>query len=183
MSRIGKKIIPIPQGVTVTLSDTELHVKGPKGEDVLGMHPNVHVAQSENAVTVTVDNEEEKNMRALWGTYRQLIANCLIGVTQGFEKKLEMVGVGYKAALKGDVLSLEVGFSHPVDITLPKGVSVAVEKNTMTVTGVNKQIVGAVSAAIRKIRPPEPYKGKGIKYTNEVIRRKAGKAAKAAGAK
>ena len=183
MSRIGKKPIAIPVGVTVTHENGTLTVKGPKGQDMLMLHPMISVTQEGAALQVHVSEPEEKQGRALWGLHRALIANMVQGVQQGFEKKLEMVGVGYKSALQGRNLTLEVGFSHPVVFSIPEGLNVSVEKNAMTITGLNKQAVGAFASKIRAIRKPEPYKGKGIKYAGEVIRRKAGKAAKAAGAK
>lgn len=183
MSRIGKKSIAVPANVTVTIEGDTVKVKGPKGEDLLRLHPNVHVSLEAGELAVTVNNPEEKQDRALWGLHRALLANMVRGVGQPFEKKLEMVGVGYKVALQGRKLVLEVGFSHPVEVELPEGITATVEKNVITLTGVNKQQVGEMAAQIRAIRKPEPYKGKGIKYVGEVIRRKAGKAAKAAGAK
>jgi len=183
MSRIGKKPIIIPKEVTVTVQERTVSAKGPKGQDSLELHPAVSVGLQEGTLLVSVSAPEEKQSRALWGLYRALLANMIQGVLRGFEKKLEMVGVGYKAALQGRMLTLEVGFSHPVAFAIPEGLQVSVEKNTLTITGLNKQLVGAFAAKVRSIRKPEPYKGKGIKYAGEIIRRKAGKAAKAAGAK
>lgn len=183
MSRIGKKPILIPKGVTVVIKGDMLSVKGPKGEEALKLHPAVSVQEGDGMLNVSVALPEEKSQRALWGLYRALIANMIRGVVTPFEKKLEMVGVGYKAAMQGKKLTLEVGFSHPVVIELPEGVTGAVEKNVITLVGLNRQVVGQIAAKIRGVRKPEPYKGKGIKYAGEVIRRKAGKAAKAAGAK
>lgn len=174
MSRIGKLPIEIPSGVDFSIVGATVTVKGPKGTLTATLHPHVTVADG----VVSVKNPEDQKDRALWGTTRRLIGNMIIGVTKGFEKKMEAVGVGYKAAAAGPKLTLEVGFSHPVTITMPAGVNVAVEKNTITVSGIDKQLVGETAAAIRRVRPPEPYKGKGIKYVDEVIRRKAGKAAK-----
>lgn len=183
MSRIGKKPIAVPGDVTVTIEGDTVKIKGPKGEDHLRLHPDVHVTHGEGMLKVSVDHSEEKQNRALWGLYRALLANLVKGVTAGFEKKLEMVGVGYKAAVQGKKLVLEVGFSHPVEVPLPEGITAAVDKNIITISGINRALVGQVTATIRAIRKPEPYKGKGIKYVGEVIRRKAGKAAKAAGTK
>ncbi len=179
MSRVGKKPITIPQGVTVTPVDTTLSVKGPKGELSLQSPAAVQFVVSDSELTVAVANPEVKIERSLWGTYRKLAANMIEGVSKGFETKMEMVGVGYKAQVSGDTLTLEVGFSHPVLINLPTGIKAVVEKTFLTLTGIDKQMLGQVAANIRKIRPPEPYKGKGIKYVGEQIRRKAGKAAKA----
>lgn len=183
MSRIGKKLIAIPKGVTVTLLEGQVRVKGPKGENAMAVHPSVSISQSEDTLTVAVKNPEEKSDRALWGLYRALLSNLIQGVHTPFELKLEMVGVGYKAALQGKNLVLELGFSHPVTLPIPEGVQCTVEKNVMTLSSIDKQAVGQFAASIRAYRKPEPYKGKGIKYAGEVIRRKAGKAAKAAGAK
>lgn len=183
MSRIGKKPIIIPKGVTITIKGDMLSVKGPKGEEELKLHSAVSVKEADGALNISVANPDEKSERALWGLYRALIANMVRGVVTPFQKKLEMVGVGYKAALQGKKLTLEVGFSHPVIVELPEAVTGTVEKNVITLTGLNRQVVGQIAAKIREFRKPEPYKGKGIKYAGEVIRRKAGKAAKAAGAK
>ncbi|MDO8505458.1 MAG: 50S ribosomal protein L6 [bacterium] len=183
MSRIGKKPISIPKGVTVVISEGKVQVKGPKGENNMALHPEVMISQVDDTLTVTVARPEEKECRALWGLYRALLANLVQGVYTTFERKLEMVGVGYKAALQGKNLVLELGFSHPVTLAIPEGVQCTVEKNTIVLSGVDKQAVGQFAARIRAYRKPEPYKGKGIKYAGEVIRRKAGKAAKTAGAK
>lgn len=186
MSRIGKKSISIPKGVTVTLLEGEVQVKGPKGENAMAVHPDVMISQSDDTLTVTVKRPEEKDDRALWGLHRALLANLVRGVHTPFERKLELVGVGYKAAVQGKNLVLELGFSHPIELPIPagaQGVQCVVEKNIITLTGVDKHAVGQFTAMIRAFRKPEPYKGKGIKYVGEIIRRKAGKAAKAAGAK
>lgn len=181
MSRIGKKIRVLPAGVTAELKGAELIVKGPKGELRERIHSRVTVVINGTEVTVQVVNGENKRDRALWGTFSSLIENMIEGVTTGFKKKLEINGVGYKAALKGANLVLEVGFSNPVEVKPMDGVKFSVEKNIITVEGSNKQQVGEMAAMIRRVRKPEPYKGKGIKYIDEVIRRKAGKtAAKAA---
>ncbi|KKU12392.1 MAG: 50S ribosomal protein L6 [Parcubacteria group bacterium GW2011_GWC2_45_7] len=183
MSRIGKKNIIIPKGVTVQIAENTVTVQGPKGQDVLVMHPSVKVEEAESVLAVSVKNPDEKQDRALWGLHRALLANIIQGVTRGFEKKLEMIGVGYKAALKDKSLVLELGFSHPVEVVLPEGISCTVEKNIITLSGINKQLVGEIAAQIRRLRKPEPYKGKGIRYAGEFVRRKAGKATKTAGAK
>lgn len=183
MSRIGKKLISIPAGVTVTIADGRISAKGPKGENSFALHGNVSVAQGNGELTVSVKNPDEKSDRALWGLFRALAANLVKGVHTPFERKLEMVGVGYKAAVQGKKIVLELGFSHPVELSIPEGVQCVVEKNAITLSGVDNHAVGQFAANIRSFRKPEPYKGKGIKYAGEVIRRKAGKAAKAAGAK
>ena len=183
MSRIGKKPISIPKGVVVSILEGKVQVKGPKGENVMAIHPEVIISQADDTLTVAVKRPEEKEARALWGLHRALLANLVQGVHTTFERKLEMVGVGYKAALQGTNLVLELGFSHPVTLSIPEGVQCAVEKNTMLLSGIVKQAVGQFAARIRAYRKPEPYKGKGIKYAGEIIRRKAGKAAKTAGSK
>ncbi len=188
MSRIGKKPIQIPSGVEVAIDDQEVRVKGPKGELKLPLHRHVRVARTKHdelgdVLAVTVKDENDKKDRALWGLFSRLVANLVTGVTKGYEKSLEFVGVGYKIAMNGKTVKMDVGFSHEVDFPLPAGIEGKVEKNTLTLSGIDKQLVGEVAARIRRIRKPEPYKGKGIKYVDEVIRRKAGKAAKATGAK
>ncbi len=181
MSRIGKKPIVIPSEVTTDLGTALIKVKGPKGELQLSLHPRVSVAQSEEGLLVTVKNENLKQDRALWGLFRALIQNMIEGVMTGFTKSLEVNGVGYKAALAGKKLVLNLGYSHPIELEIPAGLEVKIEKSLITTTGANKQQVGQFAAVVRGKRPPEPYKGKGIKYTDEVIRRKAGKVVKAVG--
>lgn len=183
MSRIGKQPIKIPHDVSVRIDDRAVHVKGPKGECSLALHPSVLCAQSDDSVTVTVQNPENGTERALWGLFQRLIANMVVGVTQGFSKQLEVNGVGFKAALAGNQLTLALGFSHPVVFTFPDGITGNVEKNVITISGIDKQLVGETAARIRGLKKPEPYKGKGIKYVSETIRRKAGKAGKAGGKK
>ncbi len=181
MSRIGKKIRVLPANVSAEVKDNEFVVKGPKGELRQKLHSRVTVVVSGNEVSVKVANEGSTRDRALWGTFSSLIENAIAGVTGGFKKQLEINGVGFKAALKGNNLSLEVGFSHPVEVKSLPGIKVTVEKNIITVEGTDKQMVGEMAAMIRRVKKPEPYKGKGIKYVDEVLRRKAGKtAAKAA---
>lgn len=182
MSRIGKKPIVVPQGVTVEIQNGEVLVKGPKGEDRLKLNPAVSVVLENGELIVSVKNKTDKKERSLWGLFRALLMGRVEGVTKGYEKKLEMQGVGFKASLAGKKLILEVGFSHPVEVVLPEGVEVAVEKNIITVKGINKEAVGAFAACTRSVFEPEPYQGKGIRYVGEVVRRKAGKAAKTAGA-
>jgi len=179
MSRIGKKPIDIPAGVKVKIDGQHITVTGPKGELEHTVHRLVSVTQSDNQIILNIDNIEDKTQKALWGTNRQLVANLLTGVTQGYSKQLEINGVGYKAEVKDDILILLVGFSHPVKVKLPPRVSVKVDKNIITLESIDKQLVGEVAANIRKVRKPEPYKGKGIKYIDEVILRKAGKQVKA----
>jgi large subunit ribosomal protein L6 len=181
MSRIGKKIRVVPAGVTATVTDGQFKVKGPKGELSMPIHPRVSIKSDAGQITVSVKDENYTRDRALWGTFSSLIANMLKGVTDGFQKKLEINGVGYKASLKGTDLVLEVGFTHPVTVKATPGIKFTVEKNVITVEGADKHAVGEMAALVRRVRKPEPYKGKGIKYSDEVIRRKAGKtAAKAA---
>lgn len=174
MSRIGKLPVPIPQGVEVTLGKTSIEVKGPKGALITPMHEKIAYEKAENAVVLSrVDNT--RVARAQHGLRRTLLANLVEGVTKGFAKTLEVVGVGYKVSVQGKVVVLIVGFSHPVNFALPQGVEAKAEGNKLTVAGIDKQLVGEVAAKIRRVRPPEPFKGKGIKYADEHIRRKAGK--------
>ncbi len=180
MSRIGKQLIALPDGVTATIADGMVTIKGPKGELKQALHPLVTVKQAEEGITVHVTNEEKKSERAFWGLFASLIVNMVVGVTEGYEKKLEINGVGYRVAKQGNGLKFELGFSHPIEFPMPEGVNAEVEKNIVIISGIDKQKVGQVAADIRKLRKPEPYKGKGIKYVDEIIRRKAGKAAKAA---
>lgn len=182
MSRIGKKPIPIPQGVTITVAQGSITVKGPKGELYRILHPNVSVKTEDGHALVTVKDPQDKNDRALWGLWGSLIRNMVAGVVNPFSKQLQFVGVGYKVALSGQKLVFEVGFSHPVEFDLPRGIEARVEKNTVTLSGIDKELVGEIAARLRSHRPPEPYKGKGIKYSDEVVRRKAGKSAKAGSA-
>lgn len=177
MSRIGKLPIVIPAGTEVRLDNGWIVVKGAKGELKKMLHPAVKLGLGENEITVTVENEHDKKNKALWGLWRNLIQNLVIGVNQGYTKKLEINGVGYRANVQGKKVVLSVGFSHPVDFNLPEGISAQVDGNEITVSGNDKELVGETAARLRRIKPPEPYKGKGIKYSDEVIRRKAGKAA------
>lgn len=181
MSRIGKKIRTIPAGVNAEIKNGELSVTGPAGELKLRLHPHVTVMVKDNAISVAVAAPTQKRDRALWGTFSSIIGNMLTGVTTGFKTQLEINGVGYKAALQGENLVLEAGFTHPVIVKPFPGIKFTVEKNIITVAGFDKQLVGEAAALVRKVKPPEPYKGKGIKYVTEIIQRKAGKtAAKAA---
>lgn len=177
MSRVGKKVRIIPAGVQVEVKQNRLVVKGPKGELTQLIHPRVTVSVADGKVEVSVANPENKTDRALWGTFSSIIANLMEGVTVGFKKQLEISGVGYKAAMNGNTLVLEVGFSHPVNFIPSPDVKVSVEKNIITVEGFEKQVVGEMAAQIRAVKKVEPYKGKGIKYTDEIVRRKAGKTA------
>lgn len=177
MSRIGKQPVPVPDGVHVSVTGLTVTVAGPKGELQQTMPEGVGITVDDGEVVVTRDSDS-RDHRARHGLVRSLIANMVIGVTDGYEKRLEMVGVGYRAQQKGRDLELQVGFSHPVDIEAPDGIELVVtDQTTIQVKGIDKTLVGQVAANIRKVRPPEPYKGKGIKYVDEVIRRKAGKAA------
>lgn len=182
MSRVGKKPIIIPAGVTVTVEPGRILVRGPKGELARRPAPEVKIETVDQLISVTVAHPEEDRERALWGTWAAHIRNMIQGVTQGFKKQLEVNGVGYRIAAQGAELKLEVGFSHPIIYQLPPTMQAKVEKNLITLESADVEALGKVAAAIRAIRPPEPYKGKGIKYHDEVIRRKAGKAVKAAAA-
>jgi large subunit ribosomal protein L6 len=175
MSRIGKKTIAIPKGVTVTLNGQTVSVKGPKGERTWTVAEEIEVTQSGDELSLTPRSDTQR-ARAMWGLSRTLVANMVTGVTEGFERSLELVGVGYRAALKGKDLSLQLGFSHDVDIKAPEGITFAVPKQTeIKISGSDKQAVGQIAAVIRKLRPPEPYKGKGVRYAGETVRRKEGK--------
>lgn len=177
MSRIGKQPINIPEGVEIKIDQDKINVKGPKGELSQDVHRLVKVEQKENELIVSVKNPAEKFQKSLWGLFRRLIANMVAGVTDGFSKQLEVNGVGYKAEVKGDVLHLQLGYSHPIEYKIPEGTEIGVEKNIITVAGIDKQLIGQTAAEIRSLRKPEPYKGKGIKYVDEIIRRKVGKTA------
>lgn len=177
MSRIGKKPIDIPAGVQVQISGSLVKVKGPKGELSVNLPPRVLAALENNQFKVSVTDEKLRSDRALWGLSARLMANLIEGVTNGFEKKLELQGIGYKAAVAGEGLELQIGYSHPVKFPLPPGIKAAVEKNVITISGIDKQLVGNTAAAIRALRKPEPYKGKGIRYLGETIKLKPGKAA------
>ena len=177
MSRIGKQPINIPSGVEVTIAGDMIKVKGPKGELEQKIHPKVKIEKNGDVITVSVANPEDKEDRSLWGLFGSLVQNMVTGVTAGFFKKLEVNGVGYKVALSGKKLVLNLGYSHPIEFEMPAGTSAEVVKNVIIVNGIDKQVVGATAAKIRSFRKPEPYKGKGIKYIDEVIRRKAGKTA------
>jgi large subunit ribosomal protein L6 len=174
MSRIGKKPVPIPGGVTITLKDGSVAVKGPKGELKRPLPEGVTVTASKTEIAVTRDSDEGA-IRARHGLVRALINNMVEGVTKGFERKLEINGVGYKAEVAGEKLNMALGYSHPVVYILPKGITAKVEKNVVTLAGSDRELLGQTAAKVRSFRPPEPYKGKGIKYMEEVIKRKVGK--------
>jgi large subunit ribosomal protein L6 len=176
MSRIGKAPIGLPAGVDVSYDDNTVVVKGPKGTLSQDLDPRISVAIDDGVLTVTRENDE-REARALHGLSRALIANMVIGVSDGYSKELQAVGVGYRGALKGKTLELQVGYSHPVVIEAPDGITFEVPEPTrFIISGIDKQLVGQVAANIRAVRPPEPYKGKGIRYVDEYVRRKAGKA-------
>jgi large subunit ribosomal protein L6 len=178
MSRIGRKSIPVPAGVDVTITGQTVKVKGPKGELSHTVAEPITVEQDGPELHVNRPNDERK-AKELHGLSRTLVANMIVGVTEGYKKTLEINGTGYRVTAKGKDLEFALGFSHPVPVAAPAGITFAVERPTQfTVSGIDKQLVGEVAANIRKIRPPEPYKGKGVKYQGEVIRRKAGKAGK-----
>jgi large subunit ribosomal protein L6 len=183
MSRIGKRPVVVPKGATASLAGSLLSVKGPKGQLSMDVAPErysrIAVAASDGAITVT-RREETREGRTEQGLVRALIQNMVSGVSTGFTRTLELVGVGYKCEVKGKVLNLSLGFSHPVDFPIPEGITITVDKQTrVTLTGADKHEVGETAAQIRRLRPPEPYKGKGIRYADEVVRRKVGKAAAA----
>lgn len=178
MSRIGKQPIPVPAGVEVTIDGSTVTVKGPKGTLTQSFDPAMQITLEDSVITVTRPNDERRN-RSLHGLTRTLVANMVTGVSEGFRKDLEIVGVGYRAVLKGSDLDLSLGLSHPMVVTAEEGITFEVPApNRISVSGIDKQRVGQVAAEIRKIRPPEPYKGKGIRYAGEHVRRKVGKAAK-----
>ncbi|MBE1553105.1 50S ribosomal protein L6 [Sporosarcina limicola] len=179
MSRIGKKPIEVPANVTVTLSDNNfVTVKGPKGELTNTFNTDIKIEQEGNVITL-IRPSESKQHRSIHGTTRSLLDNMVTGVSQGFERTLELVGVGYRAQLQGKKLVLNVGYSHPVEFTPEEGIEVEVPANTkIIVRGINKERVGALASNIRQVRPPEPYKGKGIRYQGEQVRRKEGKTGK-----
>lgn len=177
MSRIGKKPVTVPKGVDVTLQGQSMKVKGPNGELALDIHPDMSVAMEDGEVRVERPSDQPAH-RALHGLTRALIANMIEGVTSGFSRTLEIVGVGYRAEMKGSSLNLALGFSHPVEFSPPAGVTIECpNQTTVVVKGADKQAVGQAAAVIRGFRPPEPYKGKGIRYQGEQVRRKAGKTA------
>ncbi len=191
MSRVGKKPIEIPQGVEVKIEGEKVTIKGPKGELSKELPPEIKIELKDATPSITLPPQarpsgkilvvspriETKRTKALWGLTRSLLANSIEGLTTGYEKKLEIEGLGYRALIEGEDLVLRVGFTHPVKIKAPEGIKFSVEKNVISVSGIDKELVGQIAAKIRKVKPPEPYKGKGIRYFGEVIRRKAGKKA------
>ncbi len=176
MSRIGKQSIQIPDGVEIKINNNLILAKGPKGELSRELHPDINAEIKDKEILVTL-KEDKKDNNVIWGTYRALISNMVTGVNKGFEKRLLFEGIGFKAAVNGNKLVLSLGFSHPIEIDAPKDVTFKVEKNTINISGPNKDLVGQVTADIRALKKPEPYKGKGIRYEKEVIKRKAGKKA------
>jgi large subunit ribosomal protein L6 len=180
MSRIGRKPLEIPKGVTISITNDQISTKGPKGTLSMPRHSAIEVKQAKEDGKDVVVFERKGNLgpeRAAHGLMRALVGNMLVGVTNGFSKTLEINGVGYKAEVKGPKVVLSLGFSHPIEYALPEGISAKVEKNSLILSGIDKQAVGAAAAKVRSYRPPEPYKGKGIKYVTETILRKAGKTA------
>ena len=176
MSRVGKQPVILPSGVEVALDEGKIEVKGPKGALSRELHPLVKISQEEGKLIVAPADDSLK-ARGLWGLFRSLINNMVMGVSQGFSRVLEINGVGYRAEASGSTLKLTLGFSHPVEFALPEGIGATVDKNTIiTLSGIDKELLGQTAATIRAFRPPEPYKGKGIKYAEETIRRKVGKA-------
>ena len=180
MSRIGKKPIDILEGVEVKINGQEVVIKGKLGQLTVNVHQDVAVSQEDKQLVLAIKDIEDKKEKSLWGLSRTLINNAILGVTEGFAKELEINGVGFKAAVQGKKLVLNVGFSHPVEYSFPDDIKIEVEKNNIKISGIDKQAVGQIAAEIRAVKKPEPYKGKGIKYIDEHIRRKAGKVVKAA---
>jgi len=175
MSRIGKKAVAVPNGVTVTIDGQTVSVKGPKGLLSWTVAEEIEIKQ-EGGELLLAKRVESTRAQAMWGLSRTLVNNMVVGVTEGYERTLELVGVGYRAAMKGQALSMQLGFSHDVDIKPPAGVTFATPKQTeIKISGIDKQLVGETAARIRRIRPPEPYKGKGVRYAGEQVRRKEGK--------
>lgn len=174
MSRIGKLPIPVPSGVEIKVGPEDIEIKGPKGTLKTPHSPLLNYELADGHLSITRKADDHVS-RAQHGLRRTLVANCVEGVTKGFSKALEVIGVGYRVAVKGDMVELSVGYSHPVIVELPAGIKAAVEGQVLTLSGIDKELVGETAARIRRIRKPEPYKGKGIKYVNEVIRRKVGK--------
>ena len=180
MSRVGKKPILIPEDVEVKIEGQKVVIKGPRGELFREIRPEIKVEIKGNQLSVSPKIETKKT-KALWGLTRALLNNLTRGVTEGYEKKLQLEGLGYRASFEGDNLVLQVGFTHPVKIKAPEGIKFSVEKNIITVSGIDKEKVSQTASKIRKVRPPEPYKGKGIRYLGEVVRRKVGKKVVTAG--
>ena len=178
MSRLGKTPIPLPKGVELKIADKVINVKGPKGTLTYPLAEGILVKVEDDLVIVQKDENIEMP-RPIYGLYRATINNMIVGVSKGFEKRLSLIGVGYRATVQGPMLDLQLGFSHPVQVPIPKGVQVAIDKSVLIViTGIDKHTIGQFAAAVRAKKPPEPYKGKGIRYEKEFVRKKAGKAAK-----
>jgi len=177
MSRIGKQTVIIPAGTEVTLAGTTLTVKGPKGNLVRNFPGLVTIHITGNEITFTPNKVGDRTVNALWGTYASHVKNMVLGVNEGYSKKLVLEGVGFKSEVAGTSLNLALGFSHPVKIAIPAGLTVTAEKNNITVSGIDKELVGSFTASVRSMKKPEPYKGKGFHYNDEVIRRKQGKKA------
>ncbi|MBI4415001.1 MAG: 50S ribosomal protein L6 [Candidatus Kerfeldbacteria bacterium] len=180
MSRIGKVPIPLPSNVTVTVTGNDVLVKGPKGELRRTLHPHVHLAVEGQTLQVTVDNPDDRKDRSLWGLFRMLLANMVHGVAEGFSKGLEVHGVGYRVSVQGKKVILNLGYSHPIEFPLPAGIEAKAEQNVLTLTSADNELLGETAARIRSFRKPEPYKGKGVRYVGETVRRKAGKVMKGA---
>ena len=180
MSRIGKKLITVPAGVTMTEENGVVTVKGPKGELSLTLPTAITFSVTPEGYKLAIADETNNRHKALWGTFGSLIRNMIIGVSTGYEKKLEINGVGFKWMVKGKTFEVHAGFSHPVAFPIPQGITITTQDATATVSGIDKQLVGETAALIRGIKKPEPYLGKGIKYADEIIRRKAGKTAASA---
>ncbi|GBC62653.1 50S ribosomal protein L6 [Desulfonema ishimotonii] len=175
MSRVGKKPIPVPEKTKVSYKDRVLSVQGEKGSLTRSIHPSVELEIEDSLIHIRVETEDRK-IRALQGLMRSLVANMVTGVSSGFERVLEINGVGYRADVKGKQIEFNLGYSHPINFDIPDGINVAIDKNNvLRLSGIDKELLGHTAAAIRRLRPPEPYKGKGVKYAEEHIRRKAGK--------
>lgn len=178
MSRIGKLPITLPEGVSVELKSDEIFVNGPKGKlSQKFLKDKIQVKVEDNQIIVSIEKEDSKELKAYWGLYRSLFNNLVIGVTEGFERKLEINGVGYRGTVSGNKLNLNLGYSHPIEFALPEGVTAIIEGNIITLSGINKQLVGETASKIRRLRKPDVYKAKGIKYLEEVIIKKEGKTA------
>lgn len=176
MSRIGKKPIEIPESVEVKVSEKKISVKGPKGSLDFDFHDDIEVKVSEKEIQIAA-GRDTKQARSLWGLTRVLIANMIEGVTKGFEKQLELHGVGYRMTVQGEKMNMALGFSHPVEIEIPEGLEAKIDKNILTISGIDKQKVGQLAAYVRALKKVEPYKGKGFRYVGEIVRKKAGKKA------
>jgi large subunit ribosomal protein L6 len=174
MSRVGKKPITIPDKTTLDYKDRYLTVKGPKGTLSRSIHPDVDLNIDEGVITVSIEKESKTN-RALQGLTRSLVSNMVVGVNSGFERVLEISGIGYRAEVKGKSIEFNLGYSHPINFELPEGISAVIDRNVIRLSGIDKEVLGLSASKIRQLRPPEPYKGKGIKYAEERIQRKAGK--------